>query len=205
MRPSLVSRKIVFCGSLACWARGAAGTRPASTKRSGCEQTLHGWKSPFGMMELYGRLNLAFRRSATRPGTKAETSPPIPAIWRTSVAVMGRTAGEAGEEDGLDLRRHGGVHGGHLDLVVEIRAVAQAAHDEGGAVAAGGLDGQIVEGHHLERDAPLLQQRPADGRAASRPAPRPGRSASSRNGPRWRPRSCPPRRRPGAGRPDGRW
>ena len=31
-----------------------------------------------------------------RGGTKAETSPPMPAIWRTSVAVIGRTAAEAG-------------------------------------------------------------------------------------------------------------
>ena len=30
-------------------------------------------------------------------------------------------------------------------------------------MAAGGLDREIGEGRHLERDAPLLQQRPADG------------------------------------------
>src|SRR5262249_20302357 len=40
--------------------------------------------------------NLDLRRRATAAGTKAETSPPIAAIWRTSVAVMGRTIGEAG-------------------------------------------------------------------------------------------------------------
>ena len=35
-------------------------------------------------------------RLATDAGTKAETSPPIPAIWRTSVALIGRTAADAG-------------------------------------------------------------------------------------------------------------
>src|SRR5262249_53722054 len=40
--------------------------------------------------------NLAFRLAATEAGTKADTLPPIPAIWRTSVAVIGRTATEAG-------------------------------------------------------------------------------------------------------------
>ena len=32
----------------------------------------------------------------TEAGTKAEPSAPIPAIWRTNVAVIGRTIGEAG-------------------------------------------------------------------------------------------------------------
>src|SRR5262249_4876186 len=40
--------------------------------------------------------NLAFRALATEGGTKAETSPPMPAIWRTKVAVVGRTLGDAG-------------------------------------------------------------------------------------------------------------
>ena len=33
-----------------------------------------------------------------RDGTKALTSPPIAAIWRTNVAVMGREAGAAGRK-----------------------------------------------------------------------------------------------------------
>ena len=41
---------------------------------------------------------LCFRRAATSGGTKAETSPPMPAIWRTNVAVIGRTGGEAGRK-----------------------------------------------------------------------------------------------------------
>src|SRR5262249_6208418 len=35
-------------------------------------------------------------RAATAAGTKAETSPPMPAIWRTKVAVIRRARGEAG-------------------------------------------------------------------------------------------------------------
>ena len=42
------------------------------------------------------RENFFFSRAATAAGTKAETSPPMPAIWRTNVAVIGRAAGEAG-------------------------------------------------------------------------------------------------------------
>src|SRR3954462_3636537 len=40
--------------------------------------------------------NFAFRRAATGGGTNSETSPPMEAICRTSVAVIGRTAGAAG-------------------------------------------------------------------------------------------------------------
>ena len=40
--------------------------------------------------------NLVFRLAATDGGTNADTSPPMAAIWRTSVAVIGRTATEAG-------------------------------------------------------------------------------------------------------------
>ena len=40
--------------------------------------------------------NLVLRLAATAGGTNAETSPPMAAIWRTSVAVIGRTATEAG-------------------------------------------------------------------------------------------------------------
>ena len=41
--------------------------------------------------------NLFFRRAATGAGTKPETSPPMPAIWRTKVAVIGRDDGDAGK------------------------------------------------------------------------------------------------------------
>src|SRR5579871_1363038 len=41
-------------------------------------------------------LNLTLSRSATTAGTKADTSPPMPAICRTKVALMGRTDGDAG-------------------------------------------------------------------------------------------------------------
>ena len=41
--------------------------------------------------------NLAFSRATTDGGTKGVTSPPMDAICLTSVAVIGRTAGEAGQ------------------------------------------------------------------------------------------------------------
>src|SRR5438105_14935858 len=40
--------------------------------------------------------NLAFRRAATGAGTNGVTSPPIDAICRTRVAVIGRTEADAG-------------------------------------------------------------------------------------------------------------
>jgi len=43
--------------------------------------------------------------------TKAETSPPIPAIWRTNVAVIGATAGDAGRKP-TEFQAHGFVHAG---------------------------------------------------------------------------------------------
>ena len=42
--------------------------------------------------------NFAFSRTATGGGTNGETSPPMEAICRTSVAVIGRTAGAAGRK-----------------------------------------------------------------------------------------------------------
>jgi hypothetical protein len=51
MRPSLVSRKIVFCGSLACWAKAGAmktGTRPASMNAPAASKRFMGGSLPFG-------------------------------------------------------------------------------------------------------------------------------------------------------------
>ena len=50
--------------------------------------------------------------AATAGGTKAETSPPMAAIWRTSVAVIGRTATDAGRNTVWTSGRHGLVHAG---------------------------------------------------------------------------------------------
>ena len=58
---------------------------------------------------------------------------------------------------------HGGVHRGHLHLVVEIGAVAQAAHDNRRAVPRRGRNGEIVEGDHLDGDPGRGGQRLADG------------------------------------------
>src|SRR5262249_35922778 len=40
--------------------------------------------------------NRCLMRASTGAGTKADTSPPMDAIWRTSVAVIGRASAEAG-------------------------------------------------------------------------------------------------------------
>ena len=70
----------------------------------------------------------------------------MPAIWRTSVAVMGRKAGEAGKKTVWMSGRHRGIHGRHLDFVIEVGAVPQAADDQRGPMPSGRLDRQIVEG-----------------------------------------------------------
>ena len=77
-------------------------------------------------------------------------SPPIDAIWRTSVAVMVRDRRACRQEHGLQIRRHRLVHAGHLHLVVEIGAVAQAADQDRGAMLARRVDHQTVEGDDLE-------------------------------------------------------
>ena len=74
--------------------------------------------------------NFFFSRAATDAGTKADTSPPMAAIWRTNVAVIGRTVRRRRQENGLHLRRHGRVHAGHLHLVVEVGGVAQPADQQ---------------------------------------------------------------------------
>ena len=134
-----VEDRRVFCASAAGAAaetrrraRGAAAARTARQTASWAEFSW-GW--------VGGRLR---RRGSGRPGARppaaarrATTSPPIAAIWRTSVAVMGRTPVRGRQEHGLDLGRHGAVHAGELHLVVEVGAVAQAPDEQGGAVAPG--------------------------------------------------------------------
>ena len=82
-----------------------------------------------------------------RAGTNAETSPPMPVIWRTKVAVIGRYHRRSGcRKHGLDFRRHGGVHAGHLHLVVKLGGVAHAADEDRGADPLGRRNNQIREG-----------------------------------------------------------
>ena len=83
----------------------------------------------------------------------------MPAIWRTSVAVIGRTVGEAGRNTVCTSGRHGLVHAGDLHFVVEVGAVAQAADQDGGAALLRGSDGEIVVGGRLERAAGLRGDR----------------------------------------------
>ena len=47
-------------------------------------------------LNVFQPANFAFSRAATGGGTNGVTSPPMDAICLTSVAVIGRTAGEAG-------------------------------------------------------------------------------------------------------------
>ena len=88
----------------------------------------------------------------------------MPAIWRTNVAVIGRTIGEAGRNTVCIAGRHGLVHARHLHFIVEVGAVAQAADQQRGARLARGLDhqagkgdaGQFAFGRARQRRADLL-------------------------------------------------
>ena len=97
MRPCVVSISSVFCGS-------APAGRPfgACAKRGRGKQQRSQRERAYGSSELlvltagFRRRISSFSRAATGAGTKAVMSPPILAIWRTKVAVIGRTAGLAG-------------------------------------------------------------------------------------------------------------
>ncbi len=104
-------------------------------------------------------LNLALSRAATLAGTKCEMSPPILAIWRTSVAVIGRTGGRRRQEHRLHLRHHRPVHAGHLHLVIEVGAVAQSPDQDGRAFALRRRHHQIVEGEIADLAAGLARHR----------------------------------------------
>src|SRR5260370_42145237 len=54
--------------------------------------------------------NLAWSRRKSAAGTNAATSPPIAAIWPTSVAVVGRPFGEAGRHTGSASRGHASLN-----------------------------------------------------------------------------------------------
>ena len=89
---------------------------------------------------------LVFKRAATGGGTNDDTSPCMDAICRTSVAVIGRTAGTGRHEHRLHVRRHRPVHSRHFHLVFEIDGAAQAADDQRGAFALGGADHEVGKG-----------------------------------------------------------
>ncbi len=59
-------------------------------------------------------------------------------------------AGARRQEHGVDVRRHGPVHARHLHLVVEVRAVAEAAEDNGRLLRARRIDGERVERDDLD-------------------------------------------------------
>ena len=67
----------------------------------------------------------------------------MPAICRTNVAVIGRTAGEAGRKYRDHLGRHRAVHARHLHFIVEIGAVAHATDEHGRAGLARRVHHQI--------------------------------------------------------------
>ena len=66
--------------------------------------------------------NFAFSAATTFGGAKGEASPPIEAIWRTRVAVIGLTGDEAGRKT-VRNGRHRAVHPRHLHFEVEIGRV----------------------------------------------------------------------------------
>src|SRR5258708_9961285 len=74
-----------------------AGGRPPDQRGKKCKQADHG-ASRGQRPDLPA--NVAFRRTATGAGTNGDTSPPMDAICRTSVALIGRTIGEVGTETG---------------------------------------------------------------------------------------------------------
>ena len=90
--------------------------------------------------------NFAFRRAATDGGTNCETSPPMDAICRTSVAVIGRMIGDAGRNTVCTSGAMRPVHPRHFHLVVEIGRAAQPADEERRALALGRRDHEIGEG-----------------------------------------------------------
>ena len=92
----------------------------------------------------------------------------------------------SGDEHRLNIREHGPVHARHLHLVVEIGAVAQAAEDHAGAVAARGLDREVAEGDDLDRGTRRLGDRLSSRRRASRRAPHRRTSAPWRDARRCR-------------------
>src|SRR5436305_1910083 len=98
MRPLVESITIALALSRLAgsgWASaGAAQTSAAMRARTRIMKTPQADERVTRLKSL--QPNLAFKALATAGGTKAETSPPMPAIWRTRVAVIGRTAGDAG-------------------------------------------------------------------------------------------------------------
>ena len=83
---------------------------------------------------------VARRRRHRRPSGRSAAPK-----WRLYAA---RKAG--GKENGLDVRRHHAIHPGHGHFIIQIRAVAQSAHDQPRAGFPRRLDRQPVEGDDLE-------------------------------------------------------
>ena len=102
----------------------------------------------------------------------ALTSPPIEAIWRTSVAVIGRTGGDAGRKTVCTSGAIAPFMPGHLHLVVEVGAAAQAADQHRRARALRGGDDEIGEGGGARTRSPprarAARRSPAAWRAARR-------------------------------------
>ena len=113
--------------------------------------------------------------------------------------------GARGQEDGLDRRRHRAVHPGHLHFVVEIGGVAQAADQQGRALA---LARGRPRGHRrpcrpVRRRPPWRSARRS--RSAWRAAPRTETSASCPDGPRSPAPAGRQAAPPAAPRRGGRW
>ena len=73
------------------------------------------------------------------------------AIWRTSVAVIGRTATDAGRNTVCTPGAMVSFMPADLHLVIEVGAVPQAPNHDGGPGLLRRRDGQIVVGGAVER------------------------------------------------------
>src|SRR5262249_32839333 len=92
-------RLLVERGRITEIALGESGRGERSQHhRAGREQTRTDFHGVLTGAVNYLPANFFFNCAATEAGTKAETLPPMEAIWRTSVAVIGRVAGEDGRK-----------------------------------------------------------------------------------------------------------
>ena len=59
--------------------------------------------------------------------------------------MIGRTSGDAGRNTVCTCGRHGGIHAGHLHLVIEVARIAQAANENSRSGPLRGRDDEIAE------------------------------------------------------------
>jgi hypothetical protein len=95
--------------------------------------------------------NFFSRAALTTFGTKAETSPPIAAIWRTRLAAMCLVSGRRSQKNRLDLGGKRSIHARHLHFMIEVAGIAEPANDNRGTSLPRSIDCQPVISGHVER------------------------------------------------------